>query len=161
MTPEQARAAHNAYDRLYHYLSADAVPHMASEAELENAIFGNFLATDTLLVILARLRGKTFDQVLAALPERDEGHPPGPGARYTWETAAHQLRYMAVPSMLSLADEAIVAVAVCANLSLTFRMLAMTDGYEASYPGSPHEWMDKGQDPAVRSLRRRRRRQPH
>jgi hypothetical protein len=94
MTPEQARAAHNAYDRLYHYLSADAVPHMASEAELENAIFGNFLATDTLLVILARLRGKTFDQVLAALPERDEGHPPGPGARYTWETAAHQLRYM-------------------------------------------------------------------
>ena len=94
MTPEQARAARIAYNRLYNYLSAGAAPKVPSEAELEYAIFGNFLATDTLLVILARLRGKTFDQVLAELPERDEGHPPGPGASYMWETAVHQLRYM-------------------------------------------------------------------
>ena len=94
MTPEQARAAHIAYDRLYRYLSADAVPQVASESEFEDLIFGNFLATDTLIGILARLRGRTFDRVLAELPERDEGHPSGPGARYMWATAIYQLRYM-------------------------------------------------------------------
>lgn len=94
MTPKQARAAHLAYVRLYQYMSADAVPQMASEVELRELIYGNFLAAETLIGILARLRGRTFDGVLDDLPQRDEGYPPGLVARYMWDHAVYRLRYM-------------------------------------------------------------------
>ena len=94
MTPEQARAAHLAYVRLYQYMSADAEPQMVSEAELRELTYGNFLAAETLLGILAKLHGKTFDRVLDELPQRDEGYPPGSAARYMWDHAIYRLRYM-------------------------------------------------------------------
>ena len=94
MMPEQARAAHLAYDRLYQYLNADTATPVASDAELEELIYGNLLAAQTLVEILAKLRGKTFDHVLAGLPERDEGYPPRPGGSYIWESAIYQLRYL-------------------------------------------------------------------
>lgn len=94
MTPEQARAAHLAYDRLGRYLNSDADADVPSDEELEQLTYGNLLAAETLVVILAKLRGKTFDQVLDDLPERDEGYPPGPVVTNLWETARYQLRYL-------------------------------------------------------------------
>ena len=94
MRPEQARVAPLAYDRLYRYLNADIAAHEASDAELEELTYGNLLAAETLVEILAKLRGKTFDQALADLPERDEGYPPRPADGYTWESAVYQLRYL-------------------------------------------------------------------
>jgi hypothetical protein len=64
------------------------------DAALVELTYGNFLAAETLAGILSRLRGKTFDQVLDDLPARDEGYPPGPAAKYMWETAIYQLRYL-------------------------------------------------------------------
>jgi hypothetical protein len=94
MTPEQARAAYLAYDRLYQYLNADVAALEPSDTELEELAYGNLLAAETLAGILAKLRGKTFDQVLDELPERDEGYPPGAAARYMWESAIYELRYL-------------------------------------------------------------------
>ena len=94
MTPLQARAAHLAYDRLYRYLCSDVVGAVPSDAELEELTYGNLLAAETLAVILARLRGKTFDQILDDLPERDEGYPRGPAAGSMWETSVYQLRFL-------------------------------------------------------------------
>ena len=92
MTPEQARAVHLAYDRLYEYVNSGAMGLLASEDDLVELTYGNFLAAETLAGILAKLRGTTFDRVLHDLPERDEGYPPGPAAKYMWETAIHRLR---------------------------------------------------------------------
>jgi hypothetical protein len=94
MTPEQARAVQRAYDRLHDYLSLDGTAAVPSETELEELTYGNFLVAETLTGILAKLRGKSFDQVLDDLPKRDEGYPPGPGAGYMWETAISRLRYL-------------------------------------------------------------------
>ena len=94
MTPEQARAVHLAYDRLYEYVNSGAMALLSSEAELLELTYGNFLAAETLAGILAKLRGTTFDRVLRDLPERDEGYPPGPAAKYMWETAIHRLRHL-------------------------------------------------------------------
>lgn len=65
-----------------------------SVAEFVELTYGNLAAAETLVVVLATLRGQTFDQVLEDLPERDEGYPPGPAARYGWETAIYRLRYL-------------------------------------------------------------------
>ena len=94
MTPDQARAAHLAYDRLHNYMSTGGMGHLSSEDELVELTYGNFLAAETLAGILAKLRGTTFDHVLNDLPERDEGYPPGPAAKYMWETAVHRLRHL-------------------------------------------------------------------
>ena len=94
MTPEQARAAHLAYDHLGRYLSSDVAADVPPDEALEELTYGNLLAAETLVVILAKLRGKTFDQVLDDMPECDEGHPPGPAVTNLWETAVYQLRYL-------------------------------------------------------------------
>jgi len=94
MTPEQARAVHLAYDRLHDYVSSGDMTLLSTETELVELTYGNFLAAETLAGILAKLRGTTFDRVLRDLPERDEGVPPGPAAKYMWETAIHRLRHL-------------------------------------------------------------------
>ena len=94
MTPLQARAVHLAYDRLYRYVCPDVAAPVPSYAELEDLTYGNLLAAETLAGILAKLRGKTFDQIVDALPERDGGYPPGPAAGYMWETSVYQLRLL-------------------------------------------------------------------
>jgi len=58
--------------RLYRYLCSDIAAPVPSDAELEELTYGNLLAAETLAVILARLRGKTFDQVVDDLPEHDD-----------------------------------------------------------------------------------------
>ena len=92
--PEQARAAHLAYDRLCQYLDSGVASFVPSVAEFVELTYGNLLAAETLVVVLATLREQSFDQVLEELPERDEGYPPGPAARYGWETAIYRLRYL-------------------------------------------------------------------
>ena len=92
--PEQARAAHLAYDRLCQYLDSGVASFVPSVAEFVELTYGNFLVAETLVGVLATLRGKTFDQVLEELPERDEGYPPGPAARYGWETAVYRLGHL-------------------------------------------------------------------
>ena len=94
MVPEQARAAHLAYDRLYQYLNADIAALIPPDAELEELTYGNLVAAQTLVEILARIRGKTFDQVLADLPERDVGSPPRRAGSYMWQSAIYLLRYL-------------------------------------------------------------------
>lgn len=94
MTPEQARAARLAYDHLGRYLSSDVVADVPTDEALAELTYGNLLAAETLVVILAKLRGKTFDQVLDDMPECDEGHPPGPAVTNMWEIAVYQLRYL-------------------------------------------------------------------
>lgn len=94
MTPLRARAEHLAYDRLYRYLCSDVADPVPSYAELDELTYGNLIAAETLAGILAKLRRRTFDQVLDDLPERDEGYPPGPAAGYMWETSVYQLRFM-------------------------------------------------------------------
>ena len=75
-------------------MCSDVAAPVPSYAELEDLIYGNLIAAETLAGILARLRGKTFDQILDDLPERDEGYPPGPAAGYMWETSVYQLRLL-------------------------------------------------------------------
>src|SRR5262245_2716607 len=94
MTPLQARAVRRAYDTLYGYVCSDVAAPVPSYAELEELTYGNLLDAETLAVILAKLRGKSFDQILDDLPERDEGCPPGPAAGYMWETSVYQLRLL-------------------------------------------------------------------
>ena len=94
MRPEQARAAHLAYDRLCQFLDAGVAALVPTVAEFAELTYGSFLVAENLVGILAKLRGMTFDQALDALPERDEGYPPGTPARYTWETAVYRLKYL-------------------------------------------------------------------
>ena len=116
MIPEQARAAHLAYDRLYKYLNADIAALVPPDAEIEELTYGNLLAAETLVEILAKLRGKTFDQVLDNLPERDEGYPPRPAGSYIWETAIYQLRYLHARSWQRRLDSSRIL-----DLSIAFR----------------------------------------
>lgn len=94
MTPDQARAAQLAYDNLYKYLNADIAALAPSDAESQELTYGNILAAQTLVEILAKLRGQTFDQALADLPERDEGYPLPSAGTFMWESAVYQLRYV-------------------------------------------------------------------
>lgn len=104
MTPEQARAAHLAYDHLYQYLCSGGGAPGPSDAELMELTFGNLLAAETLVGILARLRGKTFDQALDGLPERDEGYPPGRAGGILWDTSVYRLRFLHAHSWLVSTD---------------------------------------------------------
>jgi hypothetical protein len=117
MTPEQARAVYHAYDRLYHYLSPDGTTTVPPESEFEELTHGNFLVAETLTGILAKLRGKTFDQVLDDLPARDEGYPPGAGASYMWETGIYRLRFLHAHTWQRRPEPAHVY-----NLATTFRI---------------------------------------
>jgi hypothetical protein len=94
VTPNQARAVHFAYDRLCRHLGSDSVGRVPADTDYVELTHGNLLAAETLAGILAKLRGRTFDQILDDLPERDEGCPPGPAAKYMWENTIHQLRYL-------------------------------------------------------------------
>ena len=104
MTPEQARAAHLAYNHLYKYLCSGGAAPVPSHVELMELSIGNLLAAETLVGILARLRGKTFDQALDGLPERDEGYPPGPAGGLLWDTSVYRLRFLHAHSWLVSTD---------------------------------------------------------
>lgn len=66
--------------------------------------YGNLLAAETLVGILAKLRGKTFNRALDDLLARDEGYPPGPAGGYLWETGVHRLRFLHAHSWLCRPD---------------------------------------------------------
>ena|SRR5262245_19796589 len=94
MTPEQARSMHLACDFLYAYVAhdgQDVVPNAEQFVELTD---GNYLAADALAGMLAKLFGKTFDQVLDELVERDEGCPPDSVAKPLWDDTVEQLKYL-------------------------------------------------------------------
>jgi len=59
------------------YLTRDGglVPADAQFVELTE---GNFLTSDAIAEMLAKRRGRSFNQVLDGLPRRDEGYPPDP-----------------------------------------------------------------------------------
>jgi hypothetical protein len=91
MATEQDRVVHLACDFLHAYMTRDGglVPCDAQFVELTE---GNFLTSDVIAGMLAKLRGRSFDQVLDGLPKRDEGYPPDPAATSMWATAVAQLK---------------------------------------------------------------------
>ena len=91
MASEQARAAYLACDFLHAYLTRDGgvVPPDAQYGELTE---GSFLTSDAIAGMLAKLRGRSFNQVLDELPKRDEGYPPDSASTPTWESAVDRLK---------------------------------------------------------------------
>jgi hypothetical protein len=91
MATEHARVVHLACDFLHSYLTRDGglVP---SDAQFLDLTEGNFLTADAIAGMLAKLRGRSFNQVLDELPRRDEGYPPDPAAASLWATAVAQLK---------------------------------------------------------------------
>jgi len=91
MATEQARVVQLACDFLHSYMTRDGglVPSDAQYVELTE---GNFLTADAIAGMLAKLRGRSFNQVLDELPKRDEGYPPDPAATAMWATAVAQLK---------------------------------------------------------------------
>src|SRR5262245_27768228 len=80
--------------RLLHaYLTRDGgvVPPDAKYGELTE---GNVLTSDAIAGMLAKLRGRAFNQVLDELPKRDEGYPPAAAATPTWDTAVERLKHV-------------------------------------------------------------------
>jgi hypothetical protein len=91
MASEQACVVHLACDFLHSYLTHDGVL-VPSDAQFVELTEGNFLTADAIAGMLAKLRGRSFDQVLDELPKRDEGYPPDPAAESMWATAVAQLK---------------------------------------------------------------------
>jgi hypothetical protein len=91
MATEQSHVVHLACDFLHSYLTRDGglVPTDGQFVELTE---GNFLTSDAIAGMLAKLRGRSFNQVLDELPRRDEGYPPDPAATSLWATAVAQLK---------------------------------------------------------------------
>jgi hypothetical protein len=91
MASEHARAAYLACDFLHSYLTRDGgvVPPDAQYGDLTE---GNFLTSDAIAGMLAKLRGRSFNQVLDELPKRDEGYPPDPASMPMWDTAVDRLK---------------------------------------------------------------------
>jgi hypothetical protein len=93
MASEQARAAYLACEFLHAYLTRDGgvVPPDAQYGELTE---GNVLTSDAIAGMLAKLRGRSFNQVLDELPKRDEGYPPAAASTPTWDTAVERLKHV-------------------------------------------------------------------
>ena len=93
MASEQARVVHLACDFLHSYLTRDGVL-IRSDLPYAELTEGNVLTSDAVAGILAKLRGRSFNQVLDELPKRDEGFPPDSTAAPMWDAAVDHLKYV-------------------------------------------------------------------
>ena len=95
MAAEQARVVHLACDFLHSYLTRDGVL-IPSDLQYVELTEGSVLTSDAVAGMLAKLRGRSFNQVLDELPKRDEGFPPDSTATPTWDAAIDQLKHVHV-----------------------------------------------------------------
>ena len=95
MASEQARVVHLACDFLHSYLTRDGVL-IRSDLPYAELTEGNVLTSDAVAGMLAKLRGRSFNQVLDELPKRDEGFPPNATAAPMWDSAVDHLKYVHV-----------------------------------------------------------------
>lgn len=95
MASEQARVVHLACDFLHSYLTRDGVL-IRSDLPYAELTEGNVLTSDAVAGMLAKLRGRSFNQVLDELPKRDEGFPPDSTTAPMWDAAVDHLKYVRV-----------------------------------------------------------------
>ena len=134
MASEQARVVHSACDFLHSYLTRDGVL-IPSDMQYVELTEGNVLTSDAVAGMLAKLRGRSFNQVLDELPKRDEGLPPDSTAAPAWDTALDHLKYVhangweAARSDRSTVDDPPAAFRSSFNLvvALTIEFAAETD----------------------------------
>jgi hypothetical protein len=93
MASEQARVVHLACDFLHSYLTRDGVL-IRSDLPYAELTEGNVLTSDAVAGMLAKLRGRSFNQVLGELPKRDEGFPPDSAGAPMWDAAVDHLKYV-------------------------------------------------------------------
>jgi hypothetical protein len=134
MAVDQARVVHLSCDFLHSYLTRDGglAPPDTRFVELTE---GNFLTSDAVAGMLAKLRGRSFNHVLDELPKRDEGYPPHSAAAPTWETTVDRLKYVhlhgwaAARPQPSSDDDRLAAFRGSFNLvvALTIEFAAETD----------------------------------